>query len=463
MPSPQTTFATRIDQTAANLTGDVPVSLALRFREAALWAVAGAGASRALNMGAWFVCARVLGREAFGHLSIVQSTTGALGVVSGLGLGLTATRYVAEWRAQQPARAGGVLALGFMLSVVAGSLIALALIVAAPFLALHTLGDRGLTAPLRLGAGLVFFGAVNGFQTGALVGFEALRPLALAGLWSSLLSLPVVVAASKLYGVNGAVCGFAFLLAATAITCHLALKRECRRCGISVRLSGCLSELPVLLHFSLPALMGSALLSPAMWLCDTWLVHQHEGFAQLGLYGVADRWRLSILFLPASLAAPVLSMLASLQGAADHRGYRRIFRLNLLVILGSVTVLSLLAATLAPMLMRVFGSAYRGGAPILSILAFSAIAETTNTFLGQRLVTRSMWTRFRFDALLVSTLVGTAWFLIPRFRAVGLAAAYASAFLLTSLCLLVFGWAKSESESSLLIDLEKGSNLKISR
>lgn len=443
------------DEIAAPETRDAPALLTSRFRDAALWALVGAGASRALNMGAWFVCARVLGKEAFGHFSIVQSTSGALGVVSGLGLGLTATRYVAEWRKHQPARAGRVLALGYMLSITAGLLIATALMAAAPFLALHTLGDGALTTPLRLSTGLVFFGALNGFQTGALVGFEALRSLALAGFWSSLLSLPVIGMASSLHGVNGAVSGFVFLLAATAIACHLALKRECRRSGISLRLTGCLREFPLLLHFSLPALMGSALLSPAMWLCDTWLVHQHEGFVQLGLYGVADRWRLLILFLPASLAAPVLSLLASLQGAADHRGYRRIFRLNLLVILSSVVFLSLLAITFAPLLMRLFGRGYQGGAPILSILAFSAIAETANTFLGQRLVTRSMWTRFRFDALLVTTLVSTAWFLIPHFRAAGLAAAYASAFLVASLCLLTFERTGLGSEGGALNEMRK--------
>jgi len=43
----------------------------------------------------WIVVARILGKEEFGQLAIVQSTVGMLGVIAGLGLGLTATKHVA--------------------------------------------------------------------------------------------------------------------------------------------------------------------------------------------------------------------------------------------------------------------------------------------------------------------------------------------------------------------------------
>ena len=427
------------------LSADASATIGSRFRQAATWAIVGAVASRGLNMAAWFVCARVLGKSAFGHLSIVQSTTGALGIVSGLGLGLTATKYIAELRLVSPQRAGRILGLGYVTALVAGTLIALVLLLAAPFLAARTLGDTSLKIPLRLGAGLVLFGALNGFQTGALVGFEAFRTLARVGLWTSVLALPCIAGGSWLFGVNGAVGGSVLALAICSVANQAALRQQCARSGVPISIKGCASELPVILQFSLPALLGSAMVSPAMWLCDTWLVHQHDGFAQLGLYGAADRWRLAILFLPASLAGPMLSMLANLKGSADLRGYRRIFRLNILVTVGSAAVLAVFAIVLAPQLMRLFGGGYQAGSTVLAVLAISAVAEAANTFLGQRLVTRSMWTRFRYDLLLVAILLTAAFFLIPRWRSVGLAAAYALAFLITSLSMTVFGWNKEHA------------------
>jgi O-antigen/teichoic acid export membrane protein len=207
-------------------------------------------------------------------------------------------------------------------------------------------------------------------------------------------------------------------------------------------MSGSLREIDVLLHFSIPALLASALVSPAMWLCNAWLAREPNGYAELGIYAAADRWRLAILFIPTSLSAPVLSMLANFKGNADERSYRKVFLTSLKLMGVFVSVIGLLSACIAPFLMRSFGPAYRDGWKVLSILSLSAIAEALNTFLGQPLVTRSMWRRFGFDAVLVSVLLGSAWFLIPRWRGMGLAEAYALAFVMTSLLLSAYQWRR---------------------
>src|ERR1022692_3038167 len=43
---------------------------------------------------------------------MIQSTVGMLGIFAGLGLGITATKYVAELRSHDPERAGRIIALG---------------------------------------------------------------------------------------------------------------------------------------------------------------------------------------------------------------------------------------------------------------------------------------------------------------------------------------------------------------
>src|ERR1700680_1978946 len=91
-----------------------------RFQEAAVWGVLGAVISRALNMAAWVICARLLGRSDFGQLTMVQSTAGVFGVFAGMGLGMTATRYIAEFRTSDPARAGRILGLAQLVAIIAG-------------------------------------------------------------------------------------------------------------------------------------------------------------------------------------------------------------------------------------------------------------------------------------------------------------------------------------------------------
>jgi len=69
-----------------------------RFVVGAFWSVAGALISRGFLLAASVVCAWFLGKEGFGALGMIQSTTGMLGVLAGLGLGITATKYVSELR-----------------------------------------------------------------------------------------------------------------------------------------------------------------------------------------------------------------------------------------------------------------------------------------------------------------------------------------------------------------------------
>src|ERR1051326_6670716 len=387
---------------------------------------------------AWIACARILGKVSFGQLSMVQSTTGVFGVFAGMGLGLTATKYVAELRNSDPQRAGRILGLAQLAAIGGGVAISVVLIVSSRFLATRTLAEPGLALPLALGSGLVLFGALNGYQVGALAGFEAFRTVAKVNVWAGLLSFPCIVAGARFGQVKGAVAGLVLALLINWFLNQIALRRECSRAGLNLSMAGGLQELPVLVHFSMPALLASALVSPAMWLCNAWLVRQPNGYAELGVYAAADRWRLAILFIPASIAGPALSMLSNLRGDGHTASFKRLFRANLALTVGLVALLSIAIGATAPLLMRLFGSSYANGSRVLAVLACSAIAESLNTFLGQPLVTQSMWRRFGFDALLISTLLTSAWFLIPRWKGVGLAASYGLAFVLTSCLLLIY-------------------------
>jgi len=181
--------------------------LRARFALAAFWSLAGAILSRGFLLAASIVCARLLGEAGFGALGMIQSTVGMFGVLAGLGLGLTSTKYVAEFRRSDPERAGRILGLSATAAFFAGLLMAAALILAAPLLSRTVLAAPSLVGPLALGAGLVFFGAINGAQTGALAGLEAFATIARVNLWSGILSFPLIVFGVWSGGIAGAIAG----------------------------------------------------------------------------------------------------------------------------------------------------------------------------------------------------------------------------------------------------------------
>ncbi len=414
-------------------------SLRARFALGAFWSVAGAVISRGFLLAASVVCARFLGKEGFGAMGIIQSTAGMFGILAGLGLGITATKYVSELRRQDPLRTGRILALSATAAFVSGSVMTVLVILRAPYLAQHVLAAPQLAAPLAIGSGLIFFGAINGAQTGALAGFEAFPTIARVNIYAGVASFPLIVLGVWRDGLQGAMWGWVAALGIQWALNRRALRLECAKANISYQFAGWRGELGILHRFSLPAFLASILVVSAIWVCNALLVRQPQGYAELGLYAAADKWRLLIVFVPTYVLAMVIPVLSNLHGEGDGRGFRKVFRANLRLN-GSLALLAaLVIAAFAGPIMGVYGKSFRGGQVVLIVLAFSAIAEVMNAMLGQPLIAaRKMWWRFAFDLLLVTILVGLAWVLIPKWGAVGLAVSYGLAFATTGLGLFMF-------------------------
>src|SRR5438552_5948956 len=160
--------------------GDSPIGY--RLARGMFWSMAGAVISRGLMFAAMVLVARMLGKKVFGELGMIQSTVGLFGTFAGFGLGVTATKHVAEFRHTDPERAGRILGLSGLTALATGGTMAVCLFVFAPWLAEHTINAPHLTGALRIGVLLLFISALNGAQIGALAGFEAFKAIAYVNL-----------------------------------------------------------------------------------------------------------------------------------------------------------------------------------------------------------------------------------------------------------------------------------------
>jgi len=141
--------------------------LGYRLAKGAFWSLVGTVLSRSLSVVSSILVARMLGKVGMGELGIVQSTVGILSAFAGLGMGLTATKFVAEYRTKDPQRAGAMLGLSAWATWVSGAVMMLAMLALAPWFAQHTLAAPHLTGLIRVGSVLLLLGSVNGAQTGA--------------------------------------------------------------------------------------------------------------------------------------------------------------------------------------------------------------------------------------------------------------------------------------------------------
>ncbi|GEJ58161.1 oligosaccharide flippase family protein [Anaeromyxobacter diazotrophicus] len=414
-------------------------SLRNRFASGLLWSLVSAVGSRGLNVAASLVCARLMGRAVYGEYGMVQSTVGMLGSFSVLGLGITATRYVAEYRDKDPEKVARVLRMSSLASGASGVLMTAALLAFAPLIAGRVLASPRLATPLMLGAAMVALNALVAFQNGVLAGFEAFRPMARISLVSGLTSFPLIAIGAWQRGLEGAVVGTVASLLVNLVLNQRSLREQYARAGIRPRAPDWRREASVFWSFALPAFLASFAVTPALWACNALLANTPGGYAELGVYTAAERWRLALLFVPMTVFRMVFPMMSNLRGAADTVRYARLNRANLVVTLVLVTVPALAVGLLARPAMAAFGTGFAAGWPVLVILTASTIPEALNTVFGYPLVVgHRMWTRFGFDVVLGVTVVALGSLLIPRWGAAGLAVAYAAAFTATAAGLFAF-------------------------
>jgi len=414
-------------------------SVHARFAVGALWSVGGAVVSRGLTLIGFVLAGRLLGAAGFGEVSMIQNTQGLFGVLAGGSLGLAATKFVAEYSAVDRAKAGRCCALALLIAVISGGVGALVLAVCAETIATSVLNAPHLVTELRVATGLLLFGAISGVQTGAIAGLGEFRALALLASVRGACLVAALLAGIWLADVLGAVLGLVLTEAvAVAANCIVLRRLMPRPRAGGATCETAWKEFGAVCRFGGLAVLGSIATTLALWTGNVLLVRQPDGYAALGLFNAAERWRLLLLFLPASLSPIILSMLSHLHGRADWAGYRHLLGINLWV--GAVTVLvpAVAIVALAPLAMSLFGEEYRQGATTLVILAASAVAVVFNNLLGQVLVSKgAIWWRAALDVFLAGVLVLVAWAVVPLWRDQGLALAHLIAYAATAVALIV--------------------------
>lgn len=401
-----------------------------RLAKGAFWGGVGGVVSRGAVLVTSFFLARILGQAQFGEYGIVNSTSAMLSAVAGLGVGTTATKYVAELRNTDKARTGRIITLSSMVTWISGTLYGLVFVVCASWLAAKTLNAPHLANVLRISSISVALGVVNGAQQCSLAGFEAFKVTAAINIGCGLGQSVLVLAGAYWGGLKGAVTGMAVSTLLTVIVSYCALRREMDRFGIRNMWREAWSEWPVLVSFSLPAFLTTMMAGPVYWGCSALLANQPDGYNELGIFNAANQWGAVAAFLPGLLTTAVLPVLSERFGAKDSAGNLRIMkgmmRLTALVLIPLVIVLSLLS----PLIMRGYGEAFEKGylTLILTVAAVVPQAITTPCWLAI-MASNRMWVCFVMNCgWSIILLVGTLCLI--GFGATGVAGARLIAFLI---------------------------------
>jgi len=298
---------------------------------------------------------------------------------------------------------------------------------------------RVLAAPhlqlaIAISAAALILITTNEVQNGVLNGLEAFKRRSTVGFVAAVAAFPVTVVGAFFFGLIGAVYGLIASQLVVLVLTQRAIQKEMAAAGLSIRWTEFGREAAVLMRFSLPMLLVGIVYMPSTWIANMILVNTPNGYAEMGVFSAADRWRYAILFLPGLLGGVTLPMLSSLQSKTDFGRYQSVLWANIkFSVLASFTVAAPIAL-FAPWIMGSYGPGFREGSGVLMTLCATAVAFAAYNIVNQSLLSRGqVMTLFYINLGWAVTLLTAEWLFLGH-GAKGLALAYllAEAFRVTA-------------------------------
>ncbi|MEI6456946.1 MAG: oligosaccharide flippase family protein, partial [bacterium] len=297
----------RIDQTFSDK------MLSQRLRRGALWSAFGAVISRTLAIAASILVARLVGKNDFGGIGIIQSTIVMLSSFAGFGAGIMATRFVAQYCRHHPQKAGSIIFLADSVTFVLSLVISLLFFFFSGPIAAGALAAPALAPLLKISAILLFFNTLIGTQLGILTGFEAFRKIARINLGIGIASMILLPLGAFMYGISGAIWAMTSVAVINWILNLFTLRGIYRQNNIRYKFEFRKEEAGLLWTFNFPSFLSSLTFTSAGWICNTMLVNA-TGYGEMGVINACNSWYTAILFFPTIVSGIILPVMSERLG-----------------------------------------------------------------------------------------------------------------------------------------------------
>jgi O-antigen/teichoic acid export membrane protein len=388
--------------------------------------------SQALSALWLLVLVRLLGVSEFGVFALASGLSALGNAVADPGLSQIGVRDLTRSLASEGRYLANILILRIALSAVAiGSIAVYAISSGYPFGV--KVAIIALSTTLMLDAG----------KGAALVGFRARQRLEIEAEVVIFLRLASIgLSASLIFIGWSAISVISVYVIAAGLASALALARLARL-NIRLDFSGVAwHAMKPILASALPLGIGLTV-SMAYYRIDLVLLGQLSGLKQVGLYAAAGKMAEAVFVAqgPAVIALlPLLTRQAQVSREALSATVARAVSVSVLVGLGVFLWFAILGE---PTMRLVYGSGFAGGAPMLTILAASAVLMLGNNILIYCLIAMGRQLVVPINATVLLALnVGLNLVLVPRMGGIG--AAYSTLATEAALAFAALFWLRRD-------------------
>jgi len=166
------------------------------------------------------------------------------------------------------------------------------------------------------------------------------------------------------------------------------------------------------------------MVGPVTWVCNTLLVNQPNGYAEMGIFNAANQWRNALLYLPGVLAIPSITLMsnaiASNKISTAQKVYFKTTLFNGILLLPVVVLLSIYS----PWIMKTYGPQFSSGWQVMVLLLVVALLLSIEATASNLIIaTGKMWFGFIMNSGWAVILILSTYFL-AYMGAKGLALSY---------------------------------------
>ena len=382
--------------------------------------------------------ARVLGADGLGIYALGMTLVGFLGIFNGLGLPQAATRFVAAYSATaQWQRLHGLLRRMSILLLVANVALAMMVVLAGPWLALHVYHAPELVRYLPFFAALLALGGLSSFCGQILAGYQdvAIRTIVTNFIGSPLNILIGVIALSAGFALRGYLLG---QVASGVVVLLLLMTVVWKKTPPEARRSPKtpLATESEVFWFSAAAL-GVSLLEFLLTQTDKVLLGIFLNVREVGIYAVAAT---IVAFVPVMLQSVnqmFAPSIADLHARGEHALLGRLFQTLTKWVIGLTLPLAFVVMIYSKPIMLLFGPAFGEGWPVLIVGTIGQLINAGVGSVGYLLLMSGNQNRLiRVQAIMAVFTIAVTLALVKPFGLLGVASAAALTNALTNyLCL----------------------------
>lgn len=399
------------------------------------WSMFGSFLGKGLMLIAFMFVARILGKEEYGKFGIIRSTVTMFMAFSSMGMGLTASRYIAYFRDIDQNRTFQIYKVSNLIAFFSALIISLSIIIFSTYISKVSFGTSDLSMPLKISSIVLFFTTISSAQNGALNGFEDFKSIGINTLYFGLIQTVSLIIGAYFWGLKGAILALGVSAVFLCVLYRNSLRKIFSKLSFNPIENVFDKEIrSIFMHFSIPAVFSGLVSVPVLWWVKAYLV-RNSGFEEMAIYDVAEQWNTILLFIPSSISGIILPLLTNTMSVGTRYQYQKLIKINLLINGGITLLLAIAIIPFAPYIVKLYGNTFTNYLP-LRIMLITAVIHAINTVLGQVIASKGkMWLGLGVNLIWAIWLIISSYIFINLLSlgAIGLSYALLVSYILHSL------------------------------